>query len=140
MKQIYRPAKILSHFVHYSIATTALAKYYADFDSAAEYDDVGSSYRDYNEIFLDELTEGVLLHAKSVLPHETMTRTATCRNASRHACEVGHECPDEVVFEDEIHRDNLFHDSRGKYCNCWVDDHVERYWVPLLEAELTKYA
>jgi hypothetical protein len=140
MKQIFKPSKILSHFVHYSIVSSNLAQYHRSYSDTDEYDKVGSGGSwDSNERFLDELTEGVLVHAKSVLPHETMTRTASCQNASKHICSVGHVCPDSVEFDDENHQWNVFHDSNGKYCNCWVDSYVEHYWVPLLESELWNF-
>lgn len=139
MKQIFKPAKILSHFVHYSIVSSNLARYHINYSDPDEHDKVGGESWDSNERFLDELTEGVLIHTKSVLPDETLTRTASCQNASKHVCTVGHVCPDPVDFDDENHQRNVFHDSNGKYCNCWVDSHVEHYWVPLLESELSKH-
>lgn len=135
-KQIFRPAKVLSHFVHYSIVTTSIAKYYSDYDNPSKYRRSLSS-SDYHDKFLDELTEGALLHAKSLLPHETMTRSSTCYNASKHVCVVGHACSATTAFDDSKHKDNIFHDENGKYCNCWIDNHVENYWVPLLEKALS---
>jgi hypothetical protein len=60
MKQIFRPAEVLSHFVHYSTVTKRIAQYYQD-------DPVGFrklvTANDYRDTFLDELTEGSLIHA-----------------------------------------------------------------------------
>jgi hypothetical protein len=134
MKQIYRPAFVLSHFVHYSTVTTSMASYYHETRRHTK----AITDNDWHDVFLDELTEGTLIHAKSVLPHETMTRTPSCKNASKYSCAVGHVCPDSVEFDDGIHQKNLFHDENGKYCNCWINQHVEKYWVPKLVEALAE--
>jgi hypothetical protein len=135
MKQIYRPAHVLSHFVHYSTVTADIARYYID-DPKIFQRTVRES--EFHDVFLNELTEGTLIHAKTVLPYETVSRTAVCINASKYTCPVGHECPSGVDFDDSIHKNNLFHDENGKYCNCWVDEHVETFWIPLLEKALAE--
>jgi hypothetical protein len=137
MKQIYQPAYVLSHFVHYSTVTKSMAEYYRDIPNH-----IARPYRkhlngnDNHERLLDELSEGVLIHTKSLLPHETTSRTTSCSNASKNTCVVGYVCPKTTRFDDLTHTLNIFHDDNGKYCNCWVDDHVETYWVPLLETAL----
>jgi len=139
MKQIYRPARVLSHFVHYSTVTKDIARYYSENHDKPSLYQRSVSEIDYHDRFLDELTEGVLIHTKSVLPHETSTRTATCHNASKHTCIMGHECPESTVFDDATHQKNLFHDENGRFCNCWVEPYVENYWIPKLEKALADH-
>jgi hypothetical protein len=135
MKQIYRPAFVLSHFVHYSTITANIARYYRDSPDPSKFiRRVQTS--DWGDAFLDELTQGVLVHTKSVLPHETMTRNATCQLESKHVCAVGYACPDSLPFDDKLHQKNVFRDENGSFCNCWVNTHVEDFLVPRLEAAL----
>jgi hypothetical protein len=135
MKQIYRPAFVLSHFVHYSTITASIARYYKDAPDPSKFiRRVQTS--DWGDAFLDELTQGVLVHTKSVMPHETMTRNATCWLGSKHVCQVGYTCPDSLPFDDKLHQKNVFHAENGSFCNCWVNRHLEDYLVPRLEAAL----
>ena len=149
MKQIYRTSHVLSHFVHYSTVTA---------DAAITYDDFMASNREKNEskqfvpfthssawerqspeIFLDALTQGALIHARGVLPYETMNRDEACRLGSRLKCNAGHLCDDSVEFKDAVHNDNVFRNpDTGAYCNCWKNPVVEDTLVPLLEKELLK--
>jgi hypothetical protein len=108
MKQIYRPSYVLSHFVHYSTVTADIARYHKDNpnmtaeDELPDWENVGAD----KEIFLDELEQGSLIHARSVLPDETIYRLDMCRSKSRHKCPLGYVCPDTTE---------------------WIDDKDERY-------------
>jgi hypothetical protein len=85
------------------------------------------------DVFLDDVTEGMLVHTKSVLPHETMSRNATCRLGSKNTCSVGFRCPASTEFVDADHQKNVFRDESGKFCNCWVHEHVEGVLLPMME-------
>jgi hypothetical protein len=140
MKQIYRPSYVLSHFVHYSSVTVDMAKYYTDYpDSTKETYPKSINHESIHEHVLDELTEGVLIHTKTVLPHETASRRTSCYNASKNVCVVGYACHNTTPFDDSVHTKNIFHDNNGIYCNCWVDEDIERYWIPLLEKAIAEY-
>lgn len=135
MKQIYRPSYVFNHFVHYSTVTADIARLYKDFGPDEEY--VQNTQRlswkkKAPEIFLDDMTEGTLIHTRSVLPHETQYRSNECRSGSKYSCTVGHLCPDETEFSDEAHKKNGFTDGAGKYCNCWKNAKIEDIYVPLL--------
>jgi hypothetical protein len=91
------------------------------------------------DVFLDDVNEAILVHTKSVLPHETTTRNASCQLGSKHACSVGFRCPPSTAFVDADHQKNMFHDESGKFCNCWVQEHVETILLPMLEAALLQY-
>lgn len=150
MQQIYRPDFVLSHFVHYSTITRPMTEYYEQRiikkrpvlvnnhsssieNSPAEYTREIQNW-EWADIFLNEPTEGCLVHTRSIVPHETMFRSSQCRNASQMVCPLGFECPDSTLFVDLIHTKNLFHDPNGNYCNCWINQHLEKTLIPLLEA------
>lgn len=135
MKQIYRPSRVLSHFVHYSTVTKSIASYALDRSNSSSFQKVvGAS--EYRDVFLDEISQGSLIHAKTVLPHETMTWVESCKHGSRHTCSVGFECPESTPFVDALHQKNVFQDDHGEYCNCWVDPNVEKTWLPRLKVAL----
>jgi len=141
MKQIYRPSFVLSHFVHYSVVTTDMSQSYSDFMQNHTNEDYRSVLREYRrvhvrekaEMFMNELTQGVLVHARSVLPHETRRRSAQCLVGSKYNCVLGYLCGDNVEFVDELHTDNVFHNLDGSYCNCWRNKVIDDVLVPKLE-------
>ena len=142
MKQIYRPSFVLSHFVHYSTVTTAMDQSYSDFklkhpDQEPTMKIHGRDWESKSpEMFMNEITEGVLVHARSVLPQETKRRSAECSIGSKHGCMMGFLCGDDVEFVDDLHKDNVFHNADGSYCNCWRNKVIDEVLVPKLEALL----
>jgi hypothetical protein len=137
MKQIYRPSYVLEHFIHYSTVTVDMSKYYSDFSNVTDnlYPEYLNPVSIYEHV-LDEMTEGVLIHTKTVLPHETSSRTSSCYTNSTKVCMLGYTCDSATKFDDEAHTKNVFQDSKGNFCNCWVDESVETYWIPLLDQAL----
>lgn len=138
-KQIYRPSFVWSHFVHYSTVTADVARLYQDYGPNEPYVAKANHpafQKSSPEVFLNELTQGVLLHSKSVLPHETMYRSSICRVNSTLQCPVGFECPVHVQFSDELHTKNVFTNDEGKFCNCWTNPRVEQVFAPKLERAL----
>lgn len=101
---------MLSHFVHYSTVTADIARYQKDQPNSTDYDDlldwkeVGAD----KEIFLDEVTQGSLIHARSVLPHETIYRSDMCQSSSKHKCPLGYVCPNSTNWVDDKVRPNSF--------------------------------
>jgi hypothetical protein len=144
MKQIYRPSFVLSHFVHYSTVTTAMAMPYVELKRQSNgkepvMDIHGSTWeREQPEMFMNELSEGALVHARSVLPHDTRRRSAECYLESPYTCMVGFLCEDEVEFFDDLHQKNVFHNSDGSFCNCWRNKVVDNVLVPKLELLLAQ--
>jgi hypothetical protein len=154
MKQIYRTSYVLSHFVHYSTVTADLAQTYSEYYYTHDYatNDTKNNaaaplpyMRNLNEragqlrspeLFMNELTEGALVHARSVLPHETRRRSAECYYGSKSGCMVGYLCDDSVAFIDVLHKNNSFQNPDGKYCNCWRNPVVDEILVPLLETRI----
>ncbi|CAJ1947697.1 unnamed protein product [Cylindrotheca closterium] len=146
MKQIYRPSHVLSHFVHYSTVTADLAETYSDFvekkkdrgDSTNDQDEFILREKDprfkvqSKEVFVNELTQGALIHARSILPHETRRRSAECFAHSKFKCMLGYLCDDSVDFSDEKHKENDFTNPDGSYCNCWRNPVVDDVLGPVL--------
>lgn len=145
MKQIYRPSFVLSHFVHYSTVTTDMGRSFGDFMHNHRDEEPRAVLRKYREVqgrkstemFMNEMTQGVLVHARSVLPHQTRRRSAECSIRSGHNCELGFLCADDVEFVDELHNNNVFQNSDGSYCNCWRNKVIEEVLVPKLETLLS---
>ena len=142
MKQIYRTSFVLSHFVHYSSVTVDMEESYNDFMRKHSDGDPKTILREFrqglprsptSEMFMNEMTHGALIHARSVLPHETRRRSAVCSSGSKHNCVMGYLCEDDVKFVDELHGDNVFKNSDGSYCNCWRNKVVDEFLVPKLE-------
>jgi hypothetical protein len=142
MKQIYRPDHVLSHFVHYSTVTAGMAQSYSEFvntpGSKGGFGFVNkkSWTEKAPERFLNELNEGALVHARSVLPHETRRRTAECFEGSKANCILGFVCDDAVPFVDEKHKNNNFHNPDGSFCDCWRNPVIDDILAPKLEARL----
>lgn len=90
------------------------------------------------ERFVDEIHEGVLIHAKTTVPAETFSRDKMCKLKAASHCLVGIPCPDDLPFSDELHKNNVFHDEKGQFCNCWMNRKVQDYWVPKLKNALKK--
>jgi len=131
MKQIYRPDFVLSHFVHYSTVTKNLV--YAK-TTPVKVNRKGQK-QPIDERFIDEINEGVLVHAKTTPPDETIGHIDACSYKHKRVCTLGFPCPNDLSFSDETHKDG-FQDTLGRFCNCWVNRQVEDLWVPQLEDAL----
>ena len=140
MKQVYRPDYVLSHFVHYSTVTVDNSRYY----NAHKFPAGDKS----KEVFLDEMDQAVLIHARGILPQATMFRSTICNlHYPKTRCPLGILCPDSVEWIDEKKgaegttnkQNNNPHEFNGKLCSCWLNKHVENVWIPKLEAELGKH-
>jgi hypothetical protein len=75
MKQIYRTSYVLSHYVHYSTVTTDVAQTYKEFMQMPHSDPNDYIPFVHDEIweqrtpsiFVDELTQGALVHARTIV-------------------------------------------------------------------------
>jgi hypothetical protein len=52
---------------------------------------------------------------------------------------LGHVCEDSVEFIDEKHKDNVFNNSDGSYCNCWENRVVSQSLVPQLADRMQEH-
>lgn len=146
-KQIYQPSYVWSHFVHYSTVTADYAETYAQFQQNPKSN--GKKFvshangptweKRYPDVFVDELNIGALIHARSVMPHETRRRSAECVLGSKVACMLGYLCEDTVEFIDEKHQQNVFNNSDGSYCNCWANAVVAKSLAPRLKQTLQEH-
>ena len=139
-KQIYRPDHVLHHYVHYSTVTRN--------DIQQPQPTTGIQPPRRGERFVKELTEGALIHARSILPHETRLKSSQCYLGSKYTCQLGYLCDDSVPFRDAIHKDNKFFNTvttnssthgvtTGKqFCNCWRNPVVDDTLVPELQRRL----
>lgn len=143
-KQIFRTSYVLSHFVHYSTVTADVAETFHQFQkrphlSGEKYQTkaTGKTWeKSLPEKFADELKTGVLVHTRSILPHETRRRSSDCTLHSKGNCMIGYTCEDSVKFVDAKHKDNVFQNSDGSYCNCWRNHLITERLVPLLERRI----
>jgi hypothetical protein len=129
---------VLSHFVHYS-TVTADTQSYSDFMRRHPNKDPRQYFNreeKSTERFVDDMTQGALVHARSILPHETRRRSAECSIGSKHSCSLGFLCGDDVEYVDDLHKDNVFHNFDGSFCNCWRNKVVDEVLVPKLETLL----
>jgi len=146
MKQLFRPDYVKSHYVHYSTVTQDIARLHKDQPNTNASDPLWDwkVAGDDKEIFLDEIEQGTLIHARSVLPHETIYRSAMCQSESKHKCSLGFVCPDSTEWLDEKVVTGLginpFKDDKGKYCNCWINSHIENSLVPRLEQTVREHS
>lgn len=136
MKQIYQPEFILSHFIHYSIVTRDIARLYQPDDP---HWNRKPSMKEKGLTFLNEFSEGTLLHARSILPHETIHWQTACATDSKEKCPVGIPCPHSTTYKDSLLDKNKFIDQNtGNYCNCWPNRHIQEYWLPKLKYALAE--
>lgn len=133
MKQLYRPDYVLNHFIHYSTVTADLAR--SKVKTGGRY--VRNPSVSKTERFIDELNEGVLIHAKTTAPDETPFQEKSCI-FKKEGCPVGMPCPDNLLFDDNSHKDG-FQDEDGKYCNCWINRKVEDFYVSKLEKLMSEF-
>jgi hypothetical protein len=128
--------------VHYSTVTADVARLASDFgpNETYIYNVHSPAWEKASpEVFLDEVTQGTLVHTKTVLPHETMYRGSLCQLNSTLACALGFECPAHVEFSDQDHQKNIFQNDEGEYCNCWINPRVEHVFAPKLKAALEEH-
>ena len=138
-KQIYRPDYVLSHFVHYSVATVLSEK------NQTEYTKEGFRWKrrafpDPRQRFADEPTEGLMVHAKSMATQDTAGWERTCRidamklRHRRETCRLGVPFPEE---EEPTATTNATSD--GWAFNCYVNPQVENYLAPRLHQLMQKH-
>ena len=137
-KEIVRPSFVLQHFVHNTTVTRPLATYYRDMQSTTT--TTFTRELPISDTFVNEETEGFLLHAKTVPPPETMMRSHHCQAGSTAPCPMGYVCPSTTAVNATLQRNNLLQGDRGQFCNCWVHPVVEHKILPKLETLLGRKA
>ena len=149
-KQIYRPDYVLQHFVHYSTITRLGQMNQQDFEN------VSSAFNYHKRIspdplsrFADERTEVTMLHTKSIATQDTAGWQTRCTGeAKRGTCRIGVPYPYATTGDDNQSNNtavvvnpgdnsgNKTKDEKGWLYNCYVNNKIENYWVPLLDEAL----
>jgi len=136
-KQIYKPSYVLSHFVHYSTVTSDMAKYWEEAEKAGiEWTALFKENGKYG-LNLDEQLDGILLHAKSVIPREFPEQQQLCHTMQDN-CVLGYPWPENkaIISNDTAKLRN----KDGFMYTCFINDLVEKVWVPRLEEALKNKA
>jgi hypothetical protein len=138
-KQLYTADYVLQHFVHYSAVTVLSEK------NRTEYEKEGFTWKrrgfpDPRQRFGNEVKEGLMIHTKAVARQDTAgwERVCSIQNAQlskrlRGLCRLGVPWPEDP----EEAKRNATKD--GKAYNCFVNQKVEKYFVPRLDAELKQF-
>jgi len=134
-KQVYLADYVLYHYVHYSTVTLG----YMDTYESHQKD--GSRYiprfREHApyERETNELTEAVMVHAKTIPVDQTTYYEKRCMyNYTKkwQGCWVGFPWPNGTEDKEHNHRDD------GIEYNCFINESVETTWVPKLEQALMR--
>lgn len=142
-KQIYKSDYVLSHFVHYSVATLLSEK------NQSEYEKDGHRWKsrafpDPKQRFADEITEALMIHTKAVARQDTSGWERMCHINNTYLpirkqglCRLGVPWPDkDYIFKN----DEINATLEGRAFNCYVNQQVENYLVPKLLNELNQYS
>jgi hypothetical protein len=148
-KEIYRSDYVLLHFVHYSTVTSVSIL------SKNETLEAGLRWKDrYGEGSLetpDELDAAIMLHSKSVTAEDTNAWNQRCKTPTyprnlfklnkkemrglHSGCKVGIPFPPDA---EPSPTGPVLTDDEGYTCNCFVNQKLEKEWIPKLEAALEK--
>jgi hypothetical protein len=137
-KQIYRPEYVLYHFVHYSTVTRGYLQTYEEAKENGQ-----TWYRKYrerspSERASDEMSEVVMVHTKSLGREMTFNFNTTCRydrEKKWQQCWVAYPWP--VALNNSVMKEET-HDENGMEYNCFINQKVEKFWVPKLREALKK--
>jgi hypothetical protein len=126
-KQIYRPDYVLLHFVHYSTVTVLSAANHSEYDKMTTRKWHWPMTKDDNLRFSDEINEASMLHAKAMARPDTAAWEDNCKNNSGRICRIGNP------FPEGAEENNVTKDAEGWTYNCYVNERLEKYYVPRLE-------
>jgi hypothetical protein len=135
-KQIYRTDYVLNHFVHYSTVTKPYMEFYRDAkDQKRRWPRILKE--DYpSERVTNELDEAVMVHTKVVTWKNSRENKHRCHKTARanklwraKGCYVGFPSPDGTAIFGQSGED-------GMEYNCYINQKVENYWIPLLKERL----
>jgi hypothetical protein len=139
-KQLYRPAYVTQHFVHYSASTVLSALNRTEF-SGAGFDWFRRPFPDPRQRFANELTEGLMVHSKAVALQDTAGWKTSCSVEAldldpreRGTCRLGIPWPDAAGAAAGPN-----HTEDGWLYNCYVNKKIEDVYVPKLEAALKQH-
>lgn len=131
-KQIYRPDYVMHHFIHYSTVTKTSNRNLEDVERSGLVYKHWTAFPDQLQRFGNEVTEGLMLHAKAIATQDTVFWEETCKveYEGRGTCRLGTPYPEDMSNVDESKGDE------GWKYNCYVNKKADHYFVPRLEEEL----
>jgi Glycosyltransferase family 92 len=139
-KQLYRAEYVLQHFVHYSVATVLSEKNESEYVKEG-FPWKGRAFPDPRQRFGDELKEGLMIHTKSVARQDTAGYERQCHinntflpRRRQGLCRLGLPYPHDWVPTGPNAT------KEGYAYNCYVNQQVEEYLIPLLNEKLKRTA
>mmetsp|Transcript_18408 Transcript_18408/g.42647 ORF Transcript_18408/g.42647 Transcript_18408/m.42647 type:complete len:175 (+) Transcript_18408:622-1146(+) len=132
-KQLYRPNYVRLHFIHYSTVTELTMMNKVE-THAAGLQWSRHVHADPKSRFANELNEGTMIHAKAIATQDTAGWLDACKTPGGGMCRIGNPYPDDAETK------NLTADEDGWLYNCYVNDKVETYYVPLLGQSVKELA
>lgn len=137
-KQIYRADYVLNHFVHYSTTTKKLAETYEEAKQTSGIWPRWFKERAPSERFTDEVGEAVMVHTKKVTWKQSRDYKRRCHVDARkdqrlmsRGCYIGFPSPNGTAIKGE-------HGGDGMEYNCYMNQKVEHYWLPILKERMQK--
>jgi len=127
-KQIYKADYVLLHFVHYS-TVTRISVLNKEQTQQAGYKWL-NMYKDRHTKVVDEVEWATMLHGKSIVYDQTEDHEHRCKK-QRQVCKLGFPFP-----EGKDLSSGTVEVEGGYLANCFINDKIENYWVPRLEAAL----
>jgi hypothetical protein len=130
-KQLYRPDYVKLHFVHYSTVTNLTLMNMEETKEAGMHwkEKIGA---DPLSRFGNEVSEGTMLHTKAIATQDTSGWLTSCKEGSRGMCRIGNPYPEGAEAAGKTS------DAHNWTYNCYVNEKIESYYVPLLEKSMKK--
>ena len=139
-KQLYRADYVLQHFIHYTAVTQLSEK------NVTEVEEEGlkwpwRAFPDPRQRFGDELSEALMIHTKAVAVQDTVAWEKVCHinvtklpKRQQGLCRLGVPWPK----DHDMSKPNAT--EEGWAFNCYVNEKVEDYFIPKLDAALAPHA
>eukprot|EP00538_Stauroneis_constricta_P004520 CAMPEP_0119557640 /NCGR_PEP_ID=MMETSP1352-20130426/9249_1 /TAXON_ID=265584 /ORGANISM="Stauroneis constricta, Strain CCMP1120" /LENGTH=834 /DNA_ID=CAMNT_0007604777 /DNA_START=262 /DNA_END=2766 /DNA_ORIENTATION=- len=132
-KQIYRADYVKQHFIHYSTITETTNLNNTEYGKRFGHQ---WAFPDPLSRFANELTEGLMLHSKAIARQDTAGWLTHCniKGGGKGTCRVGYPWPKGAEERNETTN------ADGWKYNCYVNDKIDEFWVPKLEAALSEHS
>jgi hypothetical protein len=141
-KQLYRADYVLSHFVHYSVATVMSELNETEYVKQG-FKWKGRAFPDPRQRFGDEVKEALMIHTKAVATQDTAGWERMCHinntylpHRRQGLCRLGVPFPDDWTAV----AGGVNATEEGWAYNCYVNQQVEQYLAPRLHAALLPHA
>mmetsp|Transcript_27277 Transcript_27277/g.58812 ORF Transcript_27277/g.58812 Transcript_27277/m.58812 type:complete len:863 (-) Transcript_27277:191-2779(-) len=127
-KQIYKADYVKHHLIHYSTITESTNLLPLQFKK--KFGSKAKKFPDPLSRFGNEVSEGLMLHSKSIARQDTAGWKQNCRKDQRGVdqCRIGFPWPEGGS--------NATADENGWEYNCYVNPRIDNYFAPKLKAKL----